>query len=506
MSEKAIISVDRELDPIKAKNLFFSVIAIHFMWMLFHFTVVFFFTLQLQSVALVWIFLAIWNLFAFLLDIPIWVIQNYYKSKTLYIISFITQLIAIIIFANFIFQVTDFLTTSLTSNTWIVWTALNFFLWNWLNIILLLIASICYWITRELQDITTISYILNNWNPSQYANIIAKNNIAMWIWGLFWLILSWIILTFSPKLIIFSIILIIVLILLFTSKFFDNWEKTINLKDIYKFKVFFEKENIEWIKNDLKNKIVKSVNTIELKNLIQSTKYIFIKPQVKKSWLTFKLLISETKTTFINTYNVIKAPQSSLLIYWSIIMVLTFWFRDTFASTFLIDFLNDIKIFWKWWWSYLLLWIIAIPAFWLQWFFSKLAEKHWAYTIANIWLLLSWISLFLMWIFSNSSVLIIMVFAVINSIWYASCMSLSQAVFLDQYNKSYANFNNLKEIDANASAAPMKILQNLANVFWLFFWWLILAILHYLGFFIVFGSFIIWFLYWSIKKRKEINK
>gem|GEM_PF-3604117 len=53
MSEKAIISVDRELDPIKAKNLFFSVIAIHFMWMLFHFTVVFFFTLQLQSVALV---------------------------------------------------------------------------------------------------------------------------------------------------------------------------------------------------------------------------------------------------------------------------------------------------------------------------------------------------------------------------------------------------------------------------------------------------------------------
>ena len=44
-------------------------------------------------------------------------------------------------------------------------------------------------------------------------------------------------------------------------------------------------------------------------------------------------------------------------------------------------------------------------------------------------------------------------------------MSLSQAVFLEEYNKNYASFNNLKEIDANASAAPMKILQNLANVF-----------------------------------------
>jgi len=44
-------------------------------------------------------------------------------------------------------------------------------------------------------------------------------------------------------------------------------------------------------------------------------------------------------------------------------------------------------------------------------------------------------------------------------------MCLSQASFLESYNKSFAEYNNLKEIDANASAAPMKILQNLANVF-----------------------------------------
>jgi len=44
-------------------------------------------------------------------------------------------------------------------------------------------------------------------------------------------------------------------------------------------------------------------------------------------------------------------------------------------------------------------------------------------------------------------------------------MSISQALFLESYNKAFANFNNLKEIDANASAAPSKIIQNLANVF-----------------------------------------
>jgi hypothetical protein len=43
-------------------------------------------------------------------------------------------------------------------------------------------------------------------------------------------------------------------------------------------------------------------------------------------------------------------------------------------------------------------------------------------------------------------------------------MSLSQSLFLESYNKAFALFNNLKEIDINASAAPSKLIQNLANV------------------------------------------
>ncbi len=43
-------------------------------------------------------------------------------------------------------------------------------------------------------------------------------------------------------------------------------------------------------------------------------------------------------------------------------------------------------------------------------------------------------------------------------------MSLGQNQFLDAYNNIYAKTLNLKEIDSNASAGPMKILQNAANV------------------------------------------
>jgi hypothetical protein len=43
-------------------------------------------------------------------------------------------------------------------------------------------------------------------------------------------------------------------------------------------------------------------------------------------------------------------------------------------------------------------------------------------------------------------------------------MSLGQREFLESYNHIYAEKMGLTEIDANASAGPMKILQNLANV------------------------------------------
>jgi uncharacterized protein YunC (DUF1805 family) len=58
--------------------------------------------------------------------------------------------------------------------------------------------------------------------------------------------------------------------------------------------------------------------------------------------------------------------------------------------------------------------------------------------------------------------------ALVNSVGYSICMSLSVATFLESYNTTYAEKKGLKQIDANASAAPMKILQNFANVIGLF--------------------------------------
>ncbi|MFA5917911.1 MAG: hypothetical protein WC850_06795, partial [Candidatus Gracilibacteria bacterium] len=170
--------------------------------------------------------------------------------------------------------------------------------------------------------------------------------------------------------------------------------------------------------------------------------------------------------------------------------------------TFLIAFLDSL-------WNgggYVLLGIIAIPAFGLQDFFSKMAIKYGTYNMTNIGLVISGLSLLFMGVFADSkNILLLMSLAVINSVGYAICMSISQSLFLESYNKAFANYNNLKEIDANASAAPYKIIQNIANVLGLFFGGLILASLQYVGFFIIFGGFITYLAFWTLKNRKTIK-
>lgn len=59
--------------------------------------------------------------------------------------------------------------------------------------------------------------------------------------------------------------------------------------------------------------------------------------------------------------------------------------------------------------------------------------------------------------------------ALVNSLGYACGMSTGQNQFLDIYNRIYADHQKLKEIDANASSGPMKVIQNSANIIGLIF-------------------------------------
>jgi Major Facilitator Superfamily len=496
-----MITANTDLSGIRLRNFYITNGFQGFVWMIFHFSVVFFFTFQLKSVALVGIFLGIANAIAFFIDIPVGILQKYYSTKKLFILSGISQLIAVGIFFNFIYGIFgaagDIIPTlwskALEQST-------SWFFWNALNWILILIASFCYGLSKEINDISTFGYILSNSNPSEYQKILARNNITYGIWSLLGLLLSWVILSVNPTFAVISLGWIIAVFLYFTSRFFDNAHDTIETSDIVSFTVAVKKLNKENVQEYLTEKI----SAIDLAKIIDTTKYVFLKPKQKtENPFNMKEFLSETKKTAEIIWKIMSHMPIYLVIYWTMTLVLIFGFWDTFASTFLINFLDDIKPGM----SYVLLAFIAIPALGLQEVAGKISQKLGVKTVAFIGLGLSGGSLIAMgvWTIAGFGVLFTLSCALINSVGYACGMSLGQNGFLESYNKVYAEHMHLKEIDSNASAGPMKILQNFANVIGLVFGWIILWILGYAGFFVIFGVGILWALAWSIHKNHEIH-
>lgn len=502
-----VISANSAFEWHKLRNFFLTSAFLWFVWMIFHFSVVFFFTFQLEKVALVGIFLGIANAIAFFLDIPVGILQRYYSTKKLFIIWAISQLVAVWIFFNFIYNV--FSVVEATGETIIPDGFSSIWWWffdNALNWVLIIIASFCYGLTKEINDISIYGYILSHAHPSEYGKILARNNITYGLWSLAWLVLSWFILSVNPTFAVIVLGVIITGLLVFTSRFFDNADESISVSDITSFTIGIKKLN----KENVTEYISEKISAIDLQKVIESAKYIFIKPKQKAtSPLKWKELVIETKNTALIIKKIMLHTPIYLIIYWTMSLVLIFWFWDTFASTFLIEFLAKI---WSEKTAYILLAFIAIPALWLQELAAKLADKIGIKTVAFFWLWLSWVSLIAMGFVSigygtefGPRGVVLIALAIINSIGYACGMALGQNQFLDNYNKIYADTMKLQEIDSNASAGPMKILQNAANVIWLVLGGVILSVLDYSGFFILFGLVILAVLGWSIKQKDGIN-
>jgi predicted MFS family arabinose efflux permease len=105
----------------------------------------------------------------------------------------------------------------------------------------------CYGFTKEVNDITTITYVLNNAHPKQYKSIFAKNNIFFGLGSFLGLFVSGIILSSSsPQLIILHILFVLCMIFFIASKFFDNEQKVLGIQDIQNF--YLQRENFSFRK------------------------------------------------------------------------------------------------------------------------------------------------------------------------------------------------------------------------------------------------------------------
>ncbi len=239
-----------------------------------------------------------------------------------------------------------------------------------------MIASICYGLTKEINDISTFGYILSHAHPSEYGKILARNNITYGIGSLVGLITSGLVLSVSPTFAIIILGVTITIFLVFTTRFFDNANESVSLSDITSFTIGIRKLNKENVMEYLSEKI----SAVDLPKVLESAKYVFLKPRQKETNpLKWSALITETKQAAIVIQSIMLHKPPYMIIYWTMSLVLIFGFWDTFASTFLIKFLATVGSEKT---AYLLLACIAIPALGLQEIASHVSEKIGIKTVA----------------------------------------------------------------------------------------------------------------------------
>lgn len=502
--KQTYISIESDKDIKKRKNLFISSAVFWFVWMSFHFTVVMFFWIILKSIVMVWIFLWIANLTALLIDIPIWRLQKYFKAKDLIMTSGVAMLLSVLIFL-YIITISSFV-------SWVsaeVSDILSFILWDAFNVLLLIFASILYWFAQELFNVTVLSYIMNNADPSEYSKLISKNWIYFMVWSIIWVVSAGFLLAVDPKISLLVLFFLIIFLLFFINKFFWNMNETIDLSQIKNLKLTAEKENSDKTINYLTAKI----KTIDFKKIASQTKnYLFLKPIQIRNKVDWPELTEEVKVQFKLLKQTLFSLPVDIFLVWVMAIVMYFSFWDNFVATFQIEFLNKILQVNKWdykvvtwilvnWYIFLLL--LAIPAFLFQWFFIKLAKRIWEESVIFFWLFLSGFAIFWFWLSSN--LYFIIWFWILNSIWYAATFPTIQWIFLKAYTRVYSEKQNVKEIDSSIASAPLKIVLNTANVVWLAGWWFLVTIFWFNSFFFIFWTLIILTALIWLKLRKSFK-
>ncbi len=282
----------------------------------------------------------------------------------------------------------------------------------------------------------------------------------------------------NPTVAVFVLISFVVLLVAFMLTYFDNSERTVDFSAITKLKVIGKIRTVDQIKEYA----VGYLNKADFAAAAKTAKFLFLRPMPPKAKFNFSEVVEGTKKEALLIRRVIAEVPLHLGMLWAAAVVLGFGFWDTFATSFLIEHLVSLSSPQL---AYLILAAIAIPAFVTQGFFIGMSKKIGILPVVSFGLALSSASLIAISFFPH--VVPFLALGVANSLGYAAGMGVSQGAFLDTYNNFYAKKFNLTEIDSNASASPMKIIQNLANVVGLLLGGVLLAMFGFSGFFFVFG-------------------
>ncbi|MDD2870973.1 MAG: hypothetical protein PHS49_03200 [Candidatus Gracilibacteria bacterium] len=504
------LALENDFDEVKRANFFNYSFVSSLVWMFFHFTVVYFFLIQLKSPLLVGIFLGFGNFISFLFDSPIGVIQKYFSPKKIFLFGTYLMLLVSLIFLYFIYQ-----TSTIEIKVDFSVEALKILLSSAFNIFLLILTVTFYGIIKEIGEVTSFSYIMNKSDPSEYSTLFSKRNIYCGVGSLVGLLISGVILALNILFAVSVLVLSMILFIYFTNKYFDSSENELRFDDLKNIKLITKQDLVDKkdnIVNGLKEyKTTILTSKLDIVEKTKNIKVLFLKPIELKNSIDFKEIYDITLSDMKSFYNMIfVAPYNHRLLVMGAIFTL-FGFWDTFVTSFLIDFIDGILVknssdlakfnLQNIFTAYVFIALLAIPAYGAQIPLIKLGDRIGILKVLLGGTLLSGISIFLFGVYDTLAAILFL--GLLNSFGYAAGMPLSQGEFSIEYNNTYAEKNNLKQIDSNASSAPIKMIGNLANVLGLITGGILISLFGYSGTFFVFGGIMIATFLVSVIKMKE---
>jgi hypothetical protein len=462
------------------------------------------------SPLLVGIFLGIGNIWSMLISVSVGTIQRHIPSKTMFGVGNACMIAAAIVFL-YLIRTTDGLDFSLDG--WIV-EVTRTFLSTGINMVLLLLAGMLYGSVKEIYEITSIAYLLNHSDSSEYDSALSRNNISMGIGSVFGVLLSIIILSFrtdSVQLILFVLIFLIICAWVFIYNYFDNDHEVFNLGTVKNLNIVektkdIEQNTVSYLKN--------TVSTLDFQKLKWWMDYIIMKPKEITKEIDWGEILQKTKIEYKMLYKLIFVKTTLVpILLWSTVSIVLFGCWDTIVMTFFITFLDEslkdsgiqniIRS------GFILIGILAVPAYALQLFWINKAKTYGKFNIIASGIFVSAIALFGLSVAGNFEsllgLLIVVSFGIINSTGYAASYPMSQSIFADEYNKAYAKTAESNVINADVSAAPLKILNNFANAVGLIFWGALISFVGFSGMFVVYGAAMLCWGIMSLRKRKIWN-
>lgn len=454
------------------------------------------------SLFVAWLAIAIWNSVSFFLDWFITSLQTRFHSRTLFL-------------------------------AWIGWMVISiifFILFS--NVVFVFLAAMFFSVSFDVVDITSMSYIMAKSLPANYWQNLSYKETARWIWLLFWLLISWIVIwasyfiwdiwdwaikmtaemlkiqnaNFETWLFISQLLLLALLLWLYFFAFilFDKNVKVLSKDYVIASFQELKSATLDWFRNSAISVTKKTLEKLEpWKNEIE------LKSSWEKKSINWKEIFSEISSWIILLKEIFSKKSKNFSLFWLIIVITIFSYWDTFLGTYLPLFFTEFLKAQSWWlknipWSILSL-ILILPVLGFYPIMAKMWDKIWRFKFIYWWLWATAIAVFLMWILDYSLFLTFIFLGLVLSTAYVAVMATIKAETAWKINEFVAVERWQNEIDTNISAWPLMMTNNFWNIIWPVFWWLFIDWMWFQGYFILFWSILLIFFAYSIFKMKKIT-